>query len=98
MQALSDDAVVMQEYDAVGDLAGELHLGRHDQHGLAAPRHAAHQVRHFAHPFGTGRGGRLVELYVVRVHHHDTPDADPLTLAARQGKGVGRPHCPSDFA
>src|SRR5208337_1485423 len=50
-RALIDDAALVDEGDAVGDMGGEAHFVGDDQHGHALGREALHHLQHFADEF-----------------------------------------------
>ena len=83
------DFAVVDEDDAVGDLARKAHLMGDDQHGDAGVGQLLHQFQDLADHFGVQRGGGLIEEDDVRVHGQGAGNGDALLLAAGQALGVG---------
>ena len=83
---------VVHEDDAVGDLAGEAHLVRHDDHRHAGLGQPPDHRQHLADQLGIERRGRLVEQHQPRRDRERAGDRDALLLAAgepvRQVVGV----------
>ena len=68
---------------AVGDVAGEAHLVRGEDHRHALVRQLADDVEHLGHQLGVERGGDLVEQQHVGLHGQCAHDRRSLLLAAR---------------
>ena len=83
-----DDQAVLQEADPVGDVPGEAHLVRGDQHGHAAGGQFPDHVEHLGHQLRVERAGHLVEQHDLRLHRQRADDRDPLLLAAGEPVGV----------
>ena len=66
----------------VGDLAGEAHLVRRDQHRHAAGGELADRVQHLADELGVERARDLVQEHQGRAHRERAHDRDPLLLTA----------------
>ena len=81
---LFNDAAVLQHDHLVGDGSCELHLVRHDEHGLAGIGEFQHHVKHLAHHFRIKRGGDLVEQQHFRMQDQRTADGHALALASGQ--------------
>ena len=83
-----EDPARVEEADAVGDVAGEAHLVRRDQHRHAARRELADHVEHLGDELGVERARDLVEEEKLRLHRERARDRDALLLAAREPVGV----------
>ena len=81
---LFNDAAILQHDHLVGDGSCELHLVRHDEHGLAGIGEFQHHVKHLAHHFRIKRGGDLVEQQHFRMQDQRTADGHALALASGQ--------------
>ena len=79
----------MQEYNLVGDVAGEAHVVGDQQHGPIFFGQRFDHPQHFALKLGVERRGRLVEQQRGRVHGQRTGDGRALLLAAGELTGVG---------
>ena len=86
--AFLGDHAMVHEHDAVGDLAGEVHLVGDDEHGHAARGEVAHDGQHLADQLGVERAGDLVEQHRLGLHGERPGDGDPLLLPARQLLGI----------
>src|SRR5579862_3060474 len=81
-RALLEDDALVEEADAVGDLAGEAHLVRRDQHRHPAGGELANHLEHLGHELRIERARHLVEQHQLRLHRQCAHDRDPLLLAA----------------
>ena len=87
-RALLEDHAGVEEADAVGDLAGEGHLVRRDQHRHPALGELADHLEHLADELRVEGARDLVEEHQLRVHRERPHDRDALLLAAREPVGV----------
>ena len=87
-RALLDDATCVEEDHAVGRLAREAHLVRHDDHGRALVGQVLHHPEDLADELRVEGAGRLVEQQHPRLHGQRAGDGDPLLLAAREPRRV----------
>ena len=85
---LLEDAPLVEEADAVRDVAGEAHLVRRDQHRHPAGRELADHVEHLGDELGVEGARHLVEQEEPRLHRERPHDRDPLLLAAGEPVGV----------
>ena len=88
-----DNPAVIHEDDPIGDVLGELHLVRDDQHGHAVGGEVADHVQHLADQLGIERRRRLVEQHQPRLHGQRAGDRDALLLAAGQHRADSRRAC-----
>ena len=86
--ALLGDHAMVHEHDPVGDLAGEVHLVGHDQHGHAARGEVAHHGQHLADQLRVERARDLVEQHRLGLHGERAGDRDALLLAAGELLGI----------
>ncbi len=85
---LLDDLAAVDEDDAVGDLAGESDLVRHDDEGRAELGEVADHVEHFADEFGIDGARRFVEEQHLGLEREGAGDSDALLLTAGELAGV----------
>ena len=94
--ALFKDFTAVDEDDAVGDLAGNAHLVRDDDHRHALGRQLLHDGEHLADHLGVERACRFVKQHDLRLHAERADNGDTLLLAAGQlgrirARTVGKP-------
>ena len=87
-RAFLEDCALVEEADAVGDVAREAHLVRGDDHRHARLGELADDVEDLGHELRVERAGDLVEEQQVRLHGQRAHDGDALLLAAREPVGV----------
>ena len=81
---LFEDFAAVDEDDAVGNLAGEAHLVRDDDHRHAFCRQLLHDGEHLADHLGVEGACRFVKQHDLRLHAERADDGDTLLLAAGQ--------------
>ena len=81
------DALV-EEADAVGDVAREAHLVRGDHHRHPAGGELADHLEHLGDELRVERARHLVEQHQLGLHRERAHDRDALLLAAREPVGV----------
>ena len=86
-RTLLEDEALVEEDDAVGDVAREAHLVGGDEHRHALGGQLADDVEHLADELGVERAGDLVEQEQGGIHGQGADDRDALLLAA--GEPVG---------
>ena len=77
-----NDAALVDEGDAAGDMGGEAHLMRDDEHRHAFRGEALHHLQHLADQLGIERRGWLIEQHEARLHRQRPGNGDALLLAA----------------
>ena len=82
------DESVVQEQHAVGDVPGESHLVRDDDHGRAILGQFAHHGEDFVGQLGIQRRGGLVEQQHLRLHRERPCDRHALLLSAGKSRGI----------
>ena len=87
-RALLEDPAGVEEAHAVGDVAGEAHLVRRDQHRHASRRELADHVENLRDELRVERARDLVQEEKLRLHREGARDRDALLLAAREPVGV----------
>src|SRR3990172_4849645 len=86
-RSLLDEHALLHEQDAIGCLAGEVHLvGDHD-HGGALVGQLFHDVEDLSDQRRVERAGRLVEEEHLRLHGQGPRDRHALLLPTRQPDG-----------
>src|SRR5438093_1356775 len=78
------DAALLHERDAMGDLAGEACLVSDYDHGHAAVGKVDHDVEDLADRLRIEGGGRLVEEQDLWIHRHGPRDGHALLLTPRE--------------
>ena len=84
-RAAGDDAALVQDRDAVGQMFGLVEVLRGQQHGRARVREFLDHAPHFDAGFGVEARGRLVEVDDLGVSDQAHRDVEAATHAA----GVG---------
>lgn len=80
-----DDAALMEDRDAVGQLLRLIEILRGEQHGGAGVRELLDHAPHLDARFGVEPGGRLVEVDDLGVSDQTHRDVETATHAARVG-------------
>src|SRR5574337_2154703 len=84
-RALLDDAALVEEADAVRNLARKAHLVGDEQHGeVVLVSEAADESQHLADKLRIQRRSRFVEQQHAGTHSESAGDRDALLLAARE--------------
>jgi hypothetical protein len=83
------DEAGVEEDDAVGHVAGELHFVGDDDHGHAFFGQVAHDAQDFVAQLGVERAGGFVEEHDSGLHREGAGDGDSLLLAAGELRRVG---------
>ena len=83
-----EDAAVVEEADAVGDVARERHLVRREHHRHPALRELADHLEHLGDELRVERARHLVEQHQLGLHRERAHDRDALLLAAREPVGI----------
>src|SRR5215469_10879561 len=79
-----DDPPFLEEAHPAGDVPGEAHLVRGNDHGHAGGGQLLDHVEHLGHKFRVEGTGDLVKQHYLRSHGERTNDCHPLLLATGQ--------------
>ena len=87
-RTLLEDEALVEEDDAVGDVAREAHLVGGDEHRHPLGGELADDVQHLADELGIERAGHLVEQQQRGIHGQCADDRHALLLAAGEAIGI----------
>ena len=80
-RCLGNDALIHKD-ELIGDVAGEGHFVRHDNHRHTACGKISHDAQYLAGDFGIERGRGLVKKHEVGLHAQGAGNCNALLLAA----------------